>query len=140
MLYNEKWAEAQTFKSAKELRIGRKIHAALIQVYWLLKEDKIPARLFDMSTLGSPNYPRLSEDNTPCGSAGCILGWAHAVDPSVKVLHDNQLYGAYRYGSLGKLFYPGAPSAYRANRSQAAQALFTYLTTGRADWKKAMSA
>jgi hypothetical protein len=121
---------AQTFKTAEELRISERLYKALVEVYWLLVDERIPAKLFDMRMIGSPQIV----NKHCCGSAGCLLGWAMAVDTS--------LTGQYEHDAIGRLFYPEdgltTMPPYTANRAQAARALYNYLTSGKADWRGAM--
>lgn len=129
---------SKTFKSAEELGVSEDFYEALTQVYWMLVDEKIPAALFDMSCVGSP---RLDTKDHPCGTPGCILGWANAVG---KLNFSTR--GEAMKGKIDRLFFPGSYyvnthiDPYRASRSQAAIALHSYLTTGFADWAKAMKA
>jgi hypothetical protein len=135
MLYDsKKWdLKAPTFKTAKELRISTKLYNALVQVYWMLKDGKIPDELFTMSNICGP---RISGEGKPCGSAGCILGWVQAVEPKLGGVD-------YDYGAPHYLFFPevsgSAGGAIVAGRDRAIRALHNYLTTGRADWRGVMN-
>lgn len=129
---------AQTFKSHKDLHISEKMYDALVKVYWLLVDETIPEQLFCMGTIGQPKMVK----GSPCGTAGCLLGWARTIEPA---LHNGAHYDAgFRSGNLGKLFYPlvagkRGHAQLDANRGLAVKALHNYLTTGKADWRGVMN-
>jgi hypothetical protein len=124
---------AQTFLTAEELRINERLYKALVEVYWLLVDETIPERLFDMSVVGHPKI----KDGHVCGTAGCLLGWSLAVDKDCV-----QLNGWGRPIGMTTAFRTlcfNATAIYQSPpRGQAAQALHNYLTTGRANWREAL--
>lgn len=114
---------AKTFKSAEELKIAQNVHDALVKVHWMLIDSTIPETLFDMRTTGV-------HVGLPCGTAGCIIGWCHALDKNVPL----------QVNRLDKLCYPLDERAYKANPTQAAKAIHNYLTTGYPKWREALKA
>jgi hypothetical protein len=119
---------ARTFKEAKNLRISEQRKQALIEVLYLLEDEKIPNQLFDMSTIGGPS---LQEGGQPCGTPGCILGWALAVDPSFSPLDRNKI-----PLMLHPLFFPDGYCHPGVTMIEAAHALRNFLETGYANWRK----
>ncbi len=124
---------SKTFKSAKELKISQAKYDALVKVYWLLVDEVIPERLFNMSTIGSPALKK----EKPCGTAGCILGWCHAVDSTAFSKYSDSWSNDYRWTGLHDLFYSSCAidRCETPSPAQAAQAIHNFLTTGRADWR-----
>lgn len=125
---------SKTFKSAEELGVPEDFYDALVQVYWMLVDEKIPANLFNMGTIGNP---RLDDQLHPCGTEGCLLGWASAIG---RIRYDDFYYRFPGFKELDALFYPGrvVKGGYNATREQSARALLGYLTTGRHTWKEVM--
>lgn len=130
---------SKTFRTAKELKISQAKYDALVKVYWMFVDEKIPARLFDMGTIGTPKL----KDKKACGTAGCILGWCHAVDPIA--YYRRQEFGwAGSFpdysGGLHYLFFSGCACDGHINptRAQAAQAIHNFLTTGAARWREVL--
>lgn len=129
---------AQTFKSHEELGIDERLYHALVQVYWLLADGKIPAELFDMTEVDGPKLVK----GKACGTAGCLLGWCEAIDkdcvtPNGFVLDSNARWSDFPR-ELSKVFLPDHyQRAFRATPKQAVAALHTYLTTGKEGWKQA---
>lgn len=109
----------KTFKTAKQLKISQAKYDTLVKVYWMFVDEKIPKRLFDMSTIGDPQL----KGSKPCGTPGCILGWCLAVDTAF-----------YEVTRLNSLFYDTEAVNANPTRAQAAQAIHNYLTTGAARW------
>lgn len=129
---------AQTFKSAKDLKLRQEVYDALVKVYWMLADGVIPKRLFFMGTVGSPE---INAKGKPCGSAGCIMGWCNAVTPGViePSSYDSSkgLVGPTELNTL--CFHPDAIGGWEgASKEQATKALHNYLTTGRANWREVL--
>lgn len=128
---------SKTFLSAADLKISEKLYDALVKVYWMLTDDIIPDEMFNMMSIGAP---RLDAKGHACGTPGCILGWAHAVEPAL--LSGRR--GSYDSGNVARLFYPTAcgpaGDAIQADRAHAVRALHNYLTTGKANWREVMQA
>jgi hypothetical protein len=122
---------SKTFLTAEELRINPIMYDALVKVYWLLVDETIPEKLFDMGDIAGP---KIDAKGKPCGTAGCLLGWAMAVDQRAEWYDP-----APNVCPINSLFYP-SPSigAYGAERAHGAQALHNYLTTGKANWRGVM--
>ncbi len=115
------------FKTARQLRITPEEHGALVDVLDKLEHQKIPAKLFTMTTVGYYH---------DCKSPACLKGWGQ------KLLHGD----AFDYGvrhPTQELFYPGETEdcdPYAANRKQGAKALRNFLRTGKPNWRVAMAA
>src|ERR1700692_985578 len=127
---------SKTFKSAVELGLEEDLYEALVKVYWLLVDEKIPQALFIMEWVIGP---RIDNDGEFCGTSGCLLGWCHAVAPK----SGNR---SWKWGSaLHRLFYPrqlktcDRQISWRSlTREQATVALHGYLTTGKDAWIEAV--
>lgn len=123
---------AQTFKTAKELKISQAKYDALVKVYWMFVEEKIPEHLFDMGRIGDP---QLSKKEEPCGAPGCILGWCQAVDLEAFLPGSTT---DYIGTGLHFLFFSGMACMSNPSRTQAAQAIHNFLTTGSAKWREVL--
>jgi len=131
---------AQTFNSHEELGISERLYQALVQVYWLLVDERIPEKLFDMDEVGHPEFDK---KGNACGTAGCILGWCEALDKDCATpggfIHDRFFGWGDFQPPLSQLFLPDhVRGAFGAKRKQAAVAIHGYLTTGKDGWKQAM--
>ncbi len=132
---------AHTFKTAKDLKLKQEVYDTLVQVYWMLSDGVIPARLFDMATLGNPKIVK----DKPCGSAGCIMGWCNAINPGVIKESLQLVRGLEGPKGLNTLCFSKEAvgdwfSGYdpQVTTIQAAQAIHNYLTTGRANWRSVL--
>lgn len=121
---------ARSFMPATDLGITEPEVDALVQVLGMLEREEIPESKFTMTLVGEPE----------CGTPGCILGWTRVVSVDVcRIL-------ACRMSANRALFWLFCPSPhtgdrspYVAERSEAASALRSYLTTGKANWAAALA-
>jgi hypothetical protein len=139
------------FLPAKKLNLTPKVRTAAIKVLRMMEsgqiidKDEEPPPLgqgcrFDMSLILSR-----SGRGNECGSVGCLAGWiAHVLSQSpTKAI---ELYRTLRYKSdeLDRLVHAEAENGitwiYSAKTKHGARALRNYLTTGKANWRKAMGA
>lgn len=127
---------AQTFKTAKELKISQAKYDALVKVYWMFADEKIPEHLFDMGTIGSPVLLEKGRKEVPCGSPGCILGWCQAV--SFEAFMPGSATDYVGTGLHSLFFSPVACCDYATSRAQAAKAIHNFLTTGSANWREVL--
>ncbi len=114
---------AQNFMTAKDLRIRDNEHAALITTLYALERGELDDK-FDMDTWWA---------ETPCGSIGCIAGWAWHFMRGRKISFDEFT----MYATLDELFVP-ALGTYSINTAQAASALRNYLTHGKPMWEEVL--
>lgn len=121
---------AQNFKTAAELRIPESGYAALLKVLGRLEREEITAEKFTMKYVGEPE----------CGAPGCILGHTREVCMEA---YEALSFATNSRNGLENLFYPDDypknNGPYQATPSQAATALRSYLTTGRANWAEALA-
>lgn len=116
---------AQNFKTAANLKITDAEHRSLVLVMGMFERGEIPAEKFHMRSV---------EDW--CGSQACIMGWCLRVagnDVFNGFVDDNgPLYrGLFLFGD-SRRFRPAAPE-------QAAIAIRSFLTTGKAQWDLAIA-
>lgn len=138
MLYDKKWDEklpVNNFKSAAELGISEKVHAALQQVLQMLESGEIvekergPGKYVwkqnDPKVLWMATY----KDNTACGTAACIGGWAAilmGINSRQHVWEQKRARGPLHHLYWGHV-WPTTPQ-------QAAQAVRNFLVTGNPNW------
>lgn len=111
---------AQNFKTAEELEINLEEQSALIAVMRMFERGDIKRSQFHMLNVESH-----------CGTRACILGWALRVG-------GNHLFSAFVSANpelYNGLFMFGDPRRFDENDpDNAAAAIRSYLTTGRARW------
>lgn len=140
---------AQNFKSADELGLDKQEKEALVKTLALLETGKLIHTPFFVHTLDGENtftgHFNMAEWNTvaECGTVACIGGTAELIGN----LEVDQLMNKADNGNeeLSELFYPsiiGAECRYtwrHIKPAQAARALRSYLTTGKANWISAVA-
>lgn len=127
---------AQNFQTAEALGIPEPHRQALMKTLVLLETGKLKrARLGDGTV--DPNAPFTGHFNmaewkivNECGTVCCIGGTAELIGGVV--------FDFERNWCLEDLFYPDT-ALYSITVPQAARALRSYLTTGEANWKAALS-
>ena len=138
---------AQNFKTANELRLTDKEHAALIRVLGMLEREEIK---YCKKALGHWSAGSCSEEpigfnmyhffgEHECGTVACIAGWAVFVGG----LDDRLIRNRFRTPQLENLFDPcnsiGYGKTADISTTQAATALRSYLTTGESRWDLALA-
>jgi len=130
---------AQNFKTAADLGISKAEHLALQKVLGMLERQEfvetdwksdgpLPPLGFNMG---------MCFDKDECGTVGCIGGWAAYFmshpDPSAYVKE------SIRDGALHGLYWDHRCSGGNISQEAAAAALRSFLSTGDANWKLALS-
>lgn len=120
-----------TFKSARELGIGLKLHDGLCQTLKAFERGELKWTPLNQATPNGFNMSREWEQNR-CGTIGCILGWA---------IHFAGIPHPYQNGrrtpELDHLYNPHQLCLRDITLQQAEHALRSYLATGHADWETA---
>jgi hypothetical protein len=132
---------AQNFKTAEDLQVTEQAHAALIKVLHLLdcgdlkhcKLEKGP----ESDSFFQPKHVEnaFNMSSFECGTVRCIGGWV------LHFLVGKHQVNAAKAGNneLHYLFYPPNHVGYNdITTTQAACALRSYLTTGKAEWEEAL--
>ncbi len=132
----------QSFKTADELKLSEAERSALMKTLVLLETDKL-RHVYEWNNFDNrePGFSGLFNMNvwtreSHCGTVACIGGTAQLVG-GVDFADGDLPRGKELY----ELFQPTSiPSRWWQNitPAQAAVALRSYLTTGKADWKRAL--
>lgn len=136
---------AQNFMTAVELRITDAEQDALVRVLGMLERGEIHFGYADPTQLSAPQASMPTAFNmmavlaqAPCGTVGCILGWARYVSGGRAFDGSQEL-----KGDLARLFvldgFMGAMKLSTISPAKAALALRNYLTTGEPDWSGALA-
>jgi len=138
---------AKTYLTAKELGLTEIERDALIQVLEAIDSGKIAvvsnfARLIGHEQfLHMGNWRIIIEDENccPCATVACIAGWGFELSGGKAF----QFVGSFGHGGgmymkqhpdLRDLFLPSEEIMKLAGRVEVRHALFSYLSTGKADW------
>jgi hypothetical protein len=138
---------AQNFKSATDLGLTKKQHAALVATLGMLEREELP--FLDREPLDGlssgessdlPSYFNMAQWSAgyPCGTVCCIGGAAQAIG---KLTRRELPDAALRSEGLNDLFYAfSTPTSLDdITASQAASALRNYLTHGEPRWAEVLS-
>lgn len=140
---------ARSFLSAADLGISDDEHDALIKVLHMLERNELRhAPTFDAEYEGGGRWNATEPGNlfnmkwwlveSECGTAACIHGWAKMVARPKVIFED------IRHHPIEDLFIPTECLARDirfddVTPAQAAQALSSYLTTGKPNWSEALA-
>lgn len=124
----------RTFKSARELGIGEKLHDGLCQTLRAFERKELK---WTPQSTPIPNGFNMAwewiQSTHGCGTVGCILGWAEHF-AGLPASYTNT---ARRTYELDRLYGMGLSSLKHVTVEQAEHALRSYLATGHAEWETA---
>lgn len=144
---------AQNFLTAKELGITEIERDALSKVLGMLERGEIPAKAFNMGKFcGNAGFEVEHAIMNECGTVGCFCGWANYISNGSAFPELSRLYNsadclmvrlpqsarhtfAMDDGSQSLLTYK---IWHNATPESAANALRSYLTTGKDNWSEAL--